>query len=93
MSCEKCEKEFHCSCEFWEHFAENADDPRHARIDGRHYFIGSAIAPSETNGFGGEWSLIEFNDGRRVATCDLWHNGWIPAGFIKQLPDNARFMR
>lgn len=89
MKCEKCEDES-CSCDFWSYFLDNSDMPEHVRVDGQHYYIGSGIDMSR--GFGGQQFVIEFFDGRRVETHNLWHNGQIPAGFRERLPDNSRFV-
>lgn len=91
MECEKCEKDS-CSCDFWSYFLENSEKPKHVRIDGHHYTIGSKAAGGRCNGFGGQRHLIEFLDGRQVETFDLWHNGEIPATFRVRMPDNARFV-
>lgn len=60
-------------------------------IDGTHYVICDEDSKSSFRGFGGAKFQIEFNDGTRVVTTNLWCQGE-PKGFWKQhFPDNARF--
>jgi hypothetical protein len=77
--------------EFWEQKIAIKNDRDVARIDGSHYIIGSRTKPSDSNGLGGQWRTIKFNDGRIVKTCDLWHQGKIPDSYKDRLPDNAIF--
>lgn len=77
--------------DFWRRKLACKDDPKTARIDGSHYFLGKEKEPGRWNGFGGRWSTIRFNDGRIVKTCDLWTQGVIPEKWREQLPDNAKF--
>jgi hypothetical protein len=62
-------------------------EPRRVVVDGKHYVIGSG----GNGGFGGRRFDIEFFDGRRVTTHDLWSQGTIPPKHRKRYPDNARF--
>ncbi len=79
--------------EFWGEWITNKDDPKVARIDGGHYYIGDRHISSPINGFGGRWFTIEFTSNKRsVRTCDLWHQGKIPPGLRELLPDNAVFV-
>jgi hypothetical protein len=50
------------------------------------------VGPGNSGGMGGRRFDIEFLDGTRVTTHDLWHVGIIPEWFWKKLPDNARFL-
>lgn len=78
--------------EFWgeKMKPELRDSPRTARIDGVHYHIGDDS--QRFRGFGGTQFLIEFNDGRRVRTTNLWCQGTIPKALRTELPDNAVFV-
>jgi hypothetical protein len=63
-------------------------------IDHVHYTLGkNGEKPSPYNGFAGQRHLIEFLDGRRVITYDLWYQGPVPPVFWDRLPDNARWGR
>lgn len=58
-------------------------------IDGTHYVIESEN--DNFRGFGGARFQIEFNDGTKVITTNLWCQGE-PKGYWRtQFPDNARF--
>lgn len=82
------------TCMFWLEKCEPAlrDDPNTARINGQHYIIGDERAGPEWRGFSGRRWVIEFNDGRRVETTNLWAQGSIPLAFHERLPNNARFI-
>ena len=65
-------------------------------VDGRHFLI----TPDDTRhrdkwhcGHGGAEFIVQFNDGRRVVTHNLWSQGRIPAHFRERLPDNATFVK
>ena len=60
-------------------------------INGVHYRIGPGNA-GEFRGFGGRQYDIEFLDGRRVTTRNLWYQGPIPPKYLIQIPDNARWV-
>ena len=80
--------------EFWQSKMkpELRDSPRTARVDGVHYYIGDSNANTRAfRGFGGALFLVEFNDGRRVQTTNMWCQGTIPKALRTELPDNARF--
>jgi len=80
-------------CNFWREKVLIKDEPRVARIDGRHYQVGQEHAPGYGGfrGFGGTGFTIVFDDGRKVKTTNLWHQGTIPKHFKERLPDNAHF--
>lgn len=59
-------------------------------VDGEHYRIGAG--KTTFRGFGGRRFDIEFLDGRKVTTRDLWHQGVIPPKWRERFPDNARFV-
>ena len=44
-------------------------------------------------GFSGRRFDIEFFDGRKAATNNLWYQGDIPTDYDESLPDNARFLK
>jgi hypothetical protein len=80
---------FHSNEPYWER--EIAHEPdRRVVIEGVHYRLGTATKPSSHNGMSGRQYDIEFFDGRRVTTCDLWYQGPIPPKFRDALPDNAK---
>ena len=83
------------SCNFWrEHLVNDkklAGQHKTCMIDGTHYIICDEDSKSSFRGFGGARFQIEFNDGTRVITTNLWCQGE-PEGYWKQhFPDNARF--
>lgn len=70
------------------------DDPaRRVVIDGQHYLLGEERPGQTGDGFGGARFDIEFRDGRRVTTRNLWHQGAIPPRWRWRYPDNARFVQ
>lgn len=84
------------NCNFWrDMLEEDAKRPPHTHcmIDGTHYVIGDEDSKSYFRGFGGAKFQIEFNDGHRVVTTNLWCQG-NPEGYWKEkFPDNAKFER
>ena len=83
---------FHCN--FWrEMLEEDAKRPSHTvcMIDGTHYVIEPDDPGSYFQGFGGSKFQIEFNDGYRVITHNLWCQGEPPKEWIDKFPNNARF--
>lgn len=82
------------SCNFWrERLEEDSKLPPHTAcmIDGTHYIIGDENNKSAFRGFDGHRFQIEFNDGTKVITTNLWCQGE-PKGYWKdKFPDNARF--
>lgn len=82
------------NCNFWrDMLEEDAKRPPHTwcMIDGTHYIIVPDNPNSYFQGFGGAEFQIEFNDGHRVVTHNLWCQGE-PDGYWKdKFPDNARF--
>ena len=79
-------------CDIWRKSLEKLNNPETAIIDGTFYSIGDEDSKSPFRGFGGARFQIEFNDGRRVITTNLWCGGDISKywrdNFYK---DNARF--
>lgn len=82
------------NCNFWrEMLEEDAKRPPHTwcMIDGTHYIIVPDNPNSHFQGFGGREFQIEFNDGHRVVTHNLWCQGE-PEGYWKdKFPNNAHF--
>lgn len=72
--------------------ARDGDDPnRRVVVDHTHYYI----EPDTTGGMqghGGRRFEIEFFDGRRVVSRNLWYQGPIPPKWRERYPDNARFV-
>jgi hypothetical protein len=81
---------------FWTEKVQIANDPRVARIDGKHYIIGDENDPSYFRGFGGSRFTIKFfdgpNAGKTITTTNLWYQGMIPDDFRDELPNNAEFL-
>jgi hypothetical protein len=71
----------------------DGDDPqRRVVVDGTHYYLGDdRKQPGEFKGFAGRRWEIEFFDGRRIGTNDLWYQGVVPPKWRERYPDNARF--
>jgi hypothetical protein len=83
------------NCRYWLARMAEPEDVWRVRINGRQYLVGpveSAYSPDSCRGFEGKLFCIEFPDGRRISTRNLWHNGKIPAHFRDRMPDNARFV-
>ena len=79
-------------CDFWRCICSTA---------GQKVIVGNIVyqpAPEQPQGyrgflgFGGQRFDIEFLDGRRMTSTNLWCNGHIPERFKSRLPDNARFL-
>ena len=75
------------SKKFW----EKVLDDTAVIAGGRCYHIGAEDSKSAFRGFGGAPWVIEFFDGRKVYTTNLWDNGKIPPELGVQ--DNARLLR
>lgn len=74
-------------CNFWENQARKGCD---TVIDGFTYGPGNRTSGS-FRGMAGRRFDIEYFDGRKVTTYDLWGGGEIPEAFRDRLPDTARF--
>ena len=82
------------NCVLWERrLEEDAKLPPHTYcvIDGTHYVIEPDAPNAPFQGFGGARFQIEFNDGHKVITHNLWCQGDIPEHFKDKFPDNAKF--
>lgn len=88
------EKEHVCfNCAFWfEKIAQTNENT--VVVDGVRYTIGEENPNSYFKGFGGAEFNIEFFDGRKVVSHNLWRQGEIPEHFrnYPELQDNARFI-
>lgn len=87
-----------CShCAHWKRQLEADQNERaphtFAVIDGTHYVIGPEDEKSHFRGFGGTEFQIEFFDGTKVVTTNLWCQGDISKEWRDKFPDNARFER
>lgn len=80
------------SCSVWEETLPRRDDPHIVRVKGTQYVIGEERDNGGFRGYGGARWNIEFFDGRRVTSTNLWCNGDIPPHYRDQLPDNASFV-
>lgn len=81
-------------CNFWrEMLEEDKYRPDHTvcMINGTHYVIGSE-SNSVFRGFGGAKFEIQFNDGTRITTTNLWCQGNPSKEWIDKFPNNAKFV-
>lgn len=104
MKCEVCGKEIEkskyysccvCSTEcftkaYWLDRIKHKNSKTQVVINGIVYQIEREDAVG-MRGFDGSKYTIEFFDGRKVTTTNLWANGRIPDEFRNKLPDNARW--
>lgn len=76
--------------------------PKQVIVDSTHYFIGTEPDPQSLSGtiynphgnflgFAGRRFDIEFFDGRKVTSHNLWCQGDIVSWLRPQMPDNAKF--
>ena len=81
------------SCHFWHKMLPLVKNSNVAIIDGTFYTIGDENASQFkfNRGFGGDKFVINFKDGRKVTTTNLWYEGHIPEYWRPQFPDNADF--
>ena len=82
------------SCDLWQKRANNyqkEDKYLHPIIDGVYYTIDDENSTSHFRGFGGYQFQIEFKDGHRVISTNLWCGGDVPEIWQSKLPNNARF--
>lgn len=77
------------TCAFW---GNRADKGCATVIDGATYSPGNGRKGDRYNGMAGRRFDIEYFDGRRITTYDLWYGGVIPDTFRARLPDTARFL-
>lgn len=83
------------NCNFWRNMLEeDSKRPPHTvcMIDGTHYIIEPDEPNAAFQGFGGAEFQIEFHDGTRVVTHNLWCQGEPKEWYWKEkFPNNARF--
>ena len=83
-------------CSFWREILEE-DKKRlpytQCVIDGTHYVIEPDEPDAAFQGFGGAEFQIEFFDGTRVVTHNLWCQGEPDEHWKQLFPDNAHFER
>lgn len=81
---------FHCL--FWTELLE-ADRTDMFVAEGHHYHIGPEEGGGpggiRARGYGGRKHFVQFKDGRRVTTTNLWHQGEVPKRFRDKFPDDA----
>jgi hypothetical protein len=88
-----CEAQGQCfTCYFWLEKVPFANDPCSVRSEGTHYWIGEEHEERAFRGFGRRTFIIQFHDGRKVVSTNLWCQGDIPEHFREQLFDNADFI-
>ncbi|MFR2207335.1 MAG: hypothetical protein ACLS59_07335 [Clostridia bacterium] len=107
MKCEICGKEIEkssyssailCSSEcFGKHFwNEIVKDKNNRIIINGHCYVDGGNKPDAIHtswlGFNGNKFNIEFFDGRKLTTNNLWCNGEIPKEYRKLLPNNAKLI-
>ena len=78
-------------CALWRERLSLVGNPDVAIIDGTFYTIGDENDSSPVRGFGGDKFVINFKDGRKVTTTNLWCGGNISDAWRSQFPDNADF--
>ena len=78
-------------CSLWRERLPLVGNPDVAIIDGTFYTIGDENDPSPSRGFGGDKFVINFKDGRKVTTTNLWCGGHISEHWKPQFPNNADF--
>ncbi len=78
-------------CAYWENRAEKPLPFAATTIDGCVYHPGNRTS-GELRGCAGRRFDIEYFDGRRVTTFDLWVTGAIPEKYRDRMPDTARFL-
>lgn len=85
-----CERRMCHGCSFYESIASKTED-RPTVIKGGIYWPGNGYGRKDC-GMGGRRFDIEYFDGRRITTFDLWCSGVVPEAFRDRLPDTARFL-
>lgn len=73
-------------CAHWSIVCDNLPE---VVIEGHAYGIGKEGSPFP--GFAGRRFDIEFHDGRKVTTHNLWSHGQVPERFRDRIKDNATF--
>jgi hypothetical protein len=78
---------------YWLEKIQNKNSLRQVIVNNVMYYIGDENSNSTFRGFDGALWLIKFNDGRKIRTTNLWHNGEIPEDYRSELPNNASFVK
>lgn len=78
-------------CALWRERLNLVGNPDVAIIDGTFYTIDNEDSKDPFRGFGGDKFVINFKDGRKVTTTNLWCGGSIPEHWKPQFPNNADF--
>lgn len=105
MKCEICSKEIEkseysnavlCGSEcfhdhFWLEKIELHDDDT-VVVNHTRYHISPDAPNNFFKGHGGAEFIIEFFDGRKVTSRNLWCQGDVPEKYWDVIPDNAKFM-
>lgn len=77
------------TCAFWR---VRAAERHETVIDGRLYTVGNRPEGGRFNGMAGRRFDIEYFDGRKVTTYDLWSGAEIPERYREAIPNTARFL-
>ena len=75
-------------CAFW---AIQSEQNHKTVIDGRIYTPGTGSG-GRFAGMAGRRFDIEYFDGTKITTHDLWAGGCVPDEYREQIPDTARFV-
>lgn len=75
------------NCEFWTRIVSEGAWV----VGGEAFNVGDESSRGGFRGFGGARFVLLHEDGRRVATTNLWCLGRVPAHFRDRLPNNATF--
>lgn len=81
-------------CNHWDELAFLSQDRNSVRINGHQYWIQPPADPAlsgEFSGFKKSVQKIQFIDGRKVETTNLWYQGEIPVAFRLRMPNNAQW--
>lgn len=78
------------TCAYWRVRIKEKHD---VVIDGHIYSLGDVkkVPDSPNAGMAGRRFEVEFFDGRRVVTHDLWSGSTVPERYKQLIPDTARF--
>lgn len=78
-------------CAFW--LVKIDEGPHRTVIDGVLFHVGDAPQGTRFAGYAGRRFDIEYFDGQRVTTYDLWCQGEIPERYRDRLPNTANFQK
>jgi protein-arginine kinase activator protein McsA len=84
-------------CDHWNSLYESSlvvkpGDGQSIRCDNGHFMIGPENASRESmfRGFGGAKFIFVMDDGTRIESTNVWHQGKIPEHWRERLPNNAK---